>query len=243
MRALISRRFDGWVSAKCCVVAVAGPLDRWRPHPSNPLKRRRVPLALDEREYKADRTTRDRPHSHQPAVNGTDLTSRGGIAWRLDTASRLHTSQHYHPPAARAPRPWAPSPRHDLSYSDTGRPGADATVCSWSERERASRCPPSREGVLVGVLARQLARTESVEKATGRIIPWLFKGRPSSRSAARGSPRARTPRFPVASLTISGGRPSATSSGPGSLVPRRWRWSDTRPRACTVATPSSRKGC
>ena len=39
------------------------------------------------------------------------------------------------------------------------------------------------------VLARQLARTESVEKATNRIIPCSStgKGGPSSRSAVRGS--------------------------------------------------------
>ena len=77
IRALISRRFDGWVSAKCCLVAVVGPPRRWRPHPSNPLMRRRVPLAPHEREYKADGTSRDRPHCHRPAVIGTDLTSRG----------------------------------------------------------------------------------------------------------------------------------------------------------------------
>lgn len=62
------------------------------------------------------------------------------------------------------------------------------------------------------VLARQLARTESVEKATNRIIPWLFhrKGRPIKSFRRACAPRARTPRSPVASLTISGGRPSAT---------------------------------
>ena len=78
MRAPISRRFDGWVSAKCCLAAVAEPPRRWRPHPSNPLMRRRVSssLALDEREYKADGTSRDRPHCHRPAVNGTDLSKR-----------------------------------------------------------------------------------------------------------------------------------------------------------------------
>ena len=37
MRALVSRRFDGWVSANVDLAAVAGPLRRWRPHPSNPL--------------------------------------------------------------------------------------------------------------------------------------------------------------------------------------------------------------
>jgi hypothetical protein len=56
---VVSRRFDGWVSANVDVAAAAGPLRRWRPHPSNPLMRRRVPLALDEREYKADGTSRD----------------------------------------------------------------------------------------------------------------------------------------------------------------------------------------
>ena len=61
MRALLSRRFDGWVSAKCCLAAVAGPPRRWRPHPSNPFMRRRASLAMDEREYKADGTSRDRP--------------------------------------------------------------------------------------------------------------------------------------------------------------------------------------
>ena len=76
--ASVSRRFVGWVSAKCCLAAVAGPLDRWRPHPSNPLLRRRASLALDEREYKADRTSRDRSHSHWRAVNETDFTFRGG---------------------------------------------------------------------------------------------------------------------------------------------------------------------
>ena len=49
------------------------------------------------------------------------------------------------------------------------------------------------------VLARQLARTESVEKATDRIIRWLFhrNGKPINRSAVRGSPRAKTPTSPV----------------------------------------------
>jgi hypothetical protein len=66
---MVSRRFDGWVSANVDLAAAAGPLDRWRPHPSNPLMRRRVPLALDEREYKADGTSRDRrPLPHHSAV-------------------------------------------------------------------------------------------------------------------------------------------------------------------------------
>ena len=56
---MVSRRFDGWVSANVDLAAAAGPLRRWRPHPSNPLMRRRVPLAFDEREYKADGTSRD----------------------------------------------------------------------------------------------------------------------------------------------------------------------------------------
>ena len=56
---MVSRRFDGWVSANVDLAAAAGPLDRWRPRPSNPLMRRRVPLAFDEREYKADGTSRD----------------------------------------------------------------------------------------------------------------------------------------------------------------------------------------
>ena len=57
---MVSRRFDGWVSANVGLAAAAGPQDRWRPHPSNPLLRGRVPLALHEREYKADGTSRDR---------------------------------------------------------------------------------------------------------------------------------------------------------------------------------------
>src|SRR5580765_6013463 len=36
MRALVSRRFDGCVSANVALAAIAGPLRRWRPHPSNP---------------------------------------------------------------------------------------------------------------------------------------------------------------------------------------------------------------
>ena len=56
---MVSRRFDGWVSANVALAAVAGPLRRWRAHPSNPLMRGRVLLAFDEREYKADRTPRD----------------------------------------------------------------------------------------------------------------------------------------------------------------------------------------
>ena len=39
---MISRRFDGWVSANVDLAAVAGPLRRWRPHPSNPPLRRRA---------------------------------------------------------------------------------------------------------------------------------------------------------------------------------------------------------
>jgi hypothetical protein len=66
---MVSRRFDGWVSANVGLAAAAGPQDRWRPHPSNPPMRRRVPLALDEREYKADGTSRDRsPLPHDSAV-------------------------------------------------------------------------------------------------------------------------------------------------------------------------------
>jgi hypothetical protein len=42
---MVSRRFDGWVSANVDLAAAAGPLRRWRPRPSNPLMRRRVPLA------------------------------------------------------------------------------------------------------------------------------------------------------------------------------------------------------
>jgi hypothetical protein len=47
---LVSRRFDGWVSAYVDLAAVRAPLHRWRPHPSTPLMRRRAPLALDDRE-------------------------------------------------------------------------------------------------------------------------------------------------------------------------------------------------
>ena len=47
---LVSRRFDGWVSAYVDLAAVRAPLHRWRPHPSTPLMRRRVLLAPDERE-------------------------------------------------------------------------------------------------------------------------------------------------------------------------------------------------
>jgi len=69
LRLMVSRRFDGWVSANVGVAAAAGPQDSWRPHPSNPPVRRRVPLALDEREYKADGTSRDRsPLPHASAV-------------------------------------------------------------------------------------------------------------------------------------------------------------------------------
>ena len=47
----VSRRFDGCVSANVALAAVAGPPRRWRPHPSNPLVRRRAQsLAPDERE-------------------------------------------------------------------------------------------------------------------------------------------------------------------------------------------------
>ena len=37
---VVSRRFDRWVSASVDLAAVAGPLRRWRPHPSTPLMRR-----------------------------------------------------------------------------------------------------------------------------------------------------------------------------------------------------------
>jgi hypothetical protein len=51
---LVSRRFDGWVSAYVDVAAVRAPWRRWHPHPSTPLMRRRAPLAPDEREEKDD---------------------------------------------------------------------------------------------------------------------------------------------------------------------------------------------
>jgi hypothetical protein len=47
---LVSRGFDGWVSAYVDLAAVREPLRRWHPHPSTPLMRRRAPLAPDERE-------------------------------------------------------------------------------------------------------------------------------------------------------------------------------------------------
>jgi len=69
MRLVVSLRFDGWVSANVDSAAAAGPQDRWRPRPSNSLMRRRVPLAFDEREYKADGTSRDRsPLPHDSTV-------------------------------------------------------------------------------------------------------------------------------------------------------------------------------
>ena len=46
---MVSRRFDGWVSAHVALAAVAGPLRRLRP-PFESLMRRRVLLAFDERE-------------------------------------------------------------------------------------------------------------------------------------------------------------------------------------------------
>ena len=59
MSLMVSRRFDGWVSANVALAAVARPRRRWRPHPATPLMRRGVLLAFDEREYKADGTSRD----------------------------------------------------------------------------------------------------------------------------------------------------------------------------------------
>ena len=53
------------MSAKCYLAAVAEPLRRWLPHPSNPLMRRRATLALDEREYKAEE-----PREIGPTVTG-----------------------------------------------------------------------------------------------------------------------------------------------------------------------------
>ena len=85
---MVSRRFDGWVSANVGVAAAAGPQDRGRPRPSNPLMRRRVPLALDERGYKADGTSRDRSLLPSDSA-GTIGIQHKESPERLDTASRF----------------------------------------------------------------------------------------------------------------------------------------------------------
>jgi hypothetical protein len=85
---MVSRRFDGWVTANVGVAAAAGPQNRWRPHSSNLPMRRRVPLARDERGYKADGTSRDRsPLPHAAAV--TMCTQPQRATRRLYTASRF----------------------------------------------------------------------------------------------------------------------------------------------------------
>src|SRR4030095_857252 len=74
-------------------------------------------LVLDEREYKADRTSRDRrPHWHRPTANGTDLKA-GGMDRRTSSQCQpLHTSQHDPLPPSLPrgvtpdPMPSAPSP-------------------------------------------------------------------------------------------------------------------------------------
>ena len=86
---MVSRRFDGWVSANVALAAAAGPLRRWRPHPSNPLMRRRVPLAFDEREYKVDGTSRDPRPSLTQSKCTRDRTHGEEDISRLDTASRF----------------------------------------------------------------------------------------------------------------------------------------------------------
>ena len=63
------------------------------------------------------------------------------------------------------------------------------------------------------------------------------------RSAARGCRPARRPACPTGFLTTSGGRRFATSSGPASHGPPRWRWSGTRRSRSTGDTPLSTRGC
>src|SRR4029453_16323120 len=67
-------------------------------------------LVLDEREYKADRTSRDRrAHWHRPTANGTDLKTGGMDRGTSLHGQPLHTRQHERPPPSPT-RCWAPSP-------------------------------------------------------------------------------------------------------------------------------------
>src|SRR6266545_5196835 len=126
MWALISRRFDGWVSAKCCLAAVAGPPHRWRPHPSNPLMRRRASLAMDEREYKADGTSRDRPHCHWRAMNET--TFKFGARNRVATRPAGFIQGNISTLRQRWLPSW-PHPQDIISHTQTpAAPGAAGTA-------------------------------------------------------------------------------------------------------------------
>src|SRR6266498_2548732 len=104
MSALVSRRFDGWVSANVDLAAVAGPLRRWRPHPSNPLMRRRArkpsPLTSANRRLTEPRET-PAHYCHGRRLNARDPTRKNTMA--TGHGQPLHRSQHERPPAAVAP--------------------------------------------------------------------------------------------------------------------------------------------
>ena len=199
MRALISRRFDGWVSAKCCLAAVAGPPRRWRPHPSNPLCAGGLTgLALDEREYKADRTSRDRPHCHRPAVNETDLKS-GGIESRVDTASRF-IEGNINALRALAPLPRAPVPRPSRPQPRTPPP-------RWSRRH--SDRQRARWTHLGGESSRRRPRlplhASTLRRAADARVPDLTSPRrPARRLPTRRGGTRPGPAFPGLSIACRG---------------------------------------
>src|SRR5215831_14859944 len=96
MGALISRRFDGWVSAKmllgCCGKAAA----KMAPPP---LESPHAPAGSLCSPSTSANTRLTEPREIGPTVtaqplNGTLSHPKEGIACRLDTASRLHTRQH-----------------------------------------------------------------------------------------------------------------------------------------------------
>ncbi len=71
------------------------------------------------------------------------------IRWRaqMDLETLLRgDSQHYHPPAARSPRPWAPSPQHKIATLGRWPPrGAAATDGGGGRRGHSGR-PARRQG-------------------------------------------------------------------------------------------------
>src|SRR6266496_4591954 len=78
-----SSDLDGWVSANVDLAAVAGPLRRWRPHPSNPLLRRRArkpsPLTSANRRLTEPRETAAH-YRHGRRLNATDPTRKNTMA-------------------------------------------------------------------------------------------------------------------------------------------------------------------
>ncbi len=157
------------MSAKCCLAAVAGPPRRWRPHPSNSLMRRRVPFALDEREYKADGTSRDRPPlSPASRVRNRSQIQREGPSGDLTRPAGFIQGNSSPPGTGRSLVAPVPDSNLDLE-AELERPVFRQVAAG--PRNNRRQVPVGNQLALPGSLARRLLHMVPCDSAAHRRRP------------------------------------------------------------------------